>query len=252
MLRFGLRMDRVRHQADSLGKYNSYFDLLHQKREQRTIQPRLTYNMDEKGFSIGEAALSKRVFGKAICVKDGVRGTTQDGNRQWITIIPTIYADGTTLPTSIIYPSEGYNILDHWIANIPAEDDQVTVTSTPTGWTNDKLGIAWIQRFDKLTKKKAGRSWRLLICDGHSTHVTMDFPSYATRNRMLVMVFPSHSTHTLQPLDVGVFGPLSSYYSSELSRIQQQSQGLLSVRKSRFLWLIQVSIRLILHRVQHH
>ena len=51
------------------------------------------------------------------------------------------------------------------------------------------------------------------------------------------MVFPSHSTHTLQPLDVGIFGPLSSYYSSELVRHQQRSQGLLPVVKADFYGL---------------
>jgi hypothetical protein len=38
----------------------------------------------------------------------------------------------------------------------------------------------------------------------------MEFLAYATHNRILVMMFPSHSTHTLQPLDNGVFGPLSA------------------------------------------
>ncbi|KAF9728450.1 transposase [Paraphaeosphaeria minitans] len=51
------------------------------------------------------------------------------------------------------------------------------------------------------------------------------------------MVFPSHSTHTLQPLDVSIFGPLSSYYSSELSRQQQRSHGLLPVVKADFYGL---------------
>lgn len=57
---------------------------------------------------------------------------------------------------------------------------------------------------------------------------------YSIKNRIIVMVFPSHSTHTLQPLDVGIFGPLSSYYSSELLRQQQRSQGLLPVVKADF------------------
>lgn len=111
--RFAPKIDRVRHQADSLDKYDSYFDLLHQKMEQHRIQRRLTFNMDEKGFMIGVDAPSKRLFSKMVWVKDGVRGTIQDGSREWITIIPTICADGTTLPTSIIYPSDGYNIQDN-------------------------------------------------------------------------------------------------------------------------------------------
>ena len=76
MLRFGPKIDRVRHHADSLDKYDLYFDLLHQKMEQYNIQSRLTFNMDEKGFMLGKEMPSKRVFSKPIWVKDGVRGTT--------------------------------------------------------------------------------------------------------------------------------------------------------------------------------
>lgn len=230
-------IDRVRHQADSLDKYDSYFDVLHQKMEEYKIERRLTFNMDEKGFLIGVQNKSKRVFSKPVWVKDGARAAIQDGNREWITIIPTICADGTTLPTSIIMASEAYDIWDSWVEEIPSSDDQINVTSTPTGWTNEKLGLAWLKMFNQFTKKKARQSWRLLICDGHGSHVTRAFLDYAIENRIIVMVFPSHSTHTLQPLDVGIFGPLSSYYSSELSRQQQRSHGLLPVVKADFYGL---------------
>jgi hypothetical protein len=136
--------------------------------------------------------------------------------------------------TSIIYPSEGFDLYDSWVEDIPPEDTTINLTSTPTGWTNNKLGLAWLKRFHQATKAKAGRSWRLLICDGHGSHMTMEFLTYAIRKRILIMVFPSHSTHTLQPLDVGMFGPLSRAYSSELARFQQQSQGLLQVKKADF------------------
>jgi hypothetical protein len=64
------------------------------------------------------------------------------------------------------------------------------------GWTNNKLGLAWLKRFHQATKTKARRSWRLLICDGHGSHMTMEFLAYAVQKRILIMVFPSHSTHT--------------------------------------------------------
>lgn len=51
------------------------------------------------------------------------------------------------------------------------------------------------------------------------------------------MGFPSHSIHTLQPLDVGLFSSLGSYYSSTLAQIQQQSQGLLKIKKRDFYGL---------------
>ncbi|KAH4206555.1 hypothetical protein HBI95_117190 [Parastagonospora nodorum] len=43
---------------------------------------------------------------------------------------------------------------------------------------------------------------RLLILNGHGSHLTPEFLEYCNRHRILLIVFPPHSTHTLQPLDV--------------------------------------------------
>jgi hypothetical protein len=212
--RWASPIDRQRQQADSIDKYDQFFDLLHQKMKDYSIEQRVAYNMDEKGFMIGVQNKSKRVFSKVVWLKDDARAPIQDGSRAWITIIPTICAHGTTLFTSIIYPSEGYDLYDTWVEDIPPEDTQSTSAHPQIGGTNNKLGMAWLERFHQATKKKARSSWRLLICDGHGSHMTMEFIAYAIEKRILVMIFPTHSTHTLRPLDVGVFGPLSTYYSS--------------------------------------
>ena len=56
---------------------------------------------------------------------------------------------------------------------------------------------------------------RLLLVDGHSSHVNLAFLDYATSNRVVVLVLPPHSTHRLQPLDLGLFGPLSKAYDRQ-------------------------------------
>jgi predicted HicB family RNase H-like nuclease len=59
-------IDRNRHQADSHGKYNLYFQLLYRKIQEYNVEPRNTYNMDEKGFFVGITTRSKHVFSKAV------------------------------------------------------------------------------------------------------------------------------------------------------------------------------------------
>jgi hypothetical protein len=126
-------MDRVRHQADSEAKYNSYFDLLYEKMKQYRIQKRLTFNMDEKGFMIGVEAKSKRVFSKAVWVKDGATAPIQDGNREWITIMPTICADGTMLFTCFIFAGKNNSIWSNWVRDIPDDEKDIHVSSSPSG-----------------------------------------------------------------------------------------------------------------------
>jgi hypothetical protein len=75
------KIDRVREHVDSCDKYDSYLDMLHQKMEQSPVQRRLTFNMDEEGSEIGVDAPTKTVFSKMVWVRNGARGTSQDGSR---------------------------------------------------------------------------------------------------------------------------------------------------------------------------
>ena len=52
----------------------------------------------------------------------------------------------------------------------------------------------------------------LLVLDGHASHVTVDVVELARRNDIHMLCLPAHTTHMLQPLDVGVFKPLKTYY----------------------------------------
>jgi hypothetical protein len=85
--------------------------------------------------------------------------------------------------------------------------------------------------FDKQTAGKAERDWILLILDGHGSHCTLSFLEWYRSHRILVAVFPPHSTHRLQPLDVSLFGPLAAYYSQALDAHSRLSQGLAGVTK---------------------
>ena len=61
------------------------------------------YNMDEKGFLIGVLNKSKRIYTKSEAVRGRLFGASQDGNREWITTIASVCADGTSLPLGLIY-----------------------------------------------------------------------------------------------------------------------------------------------------
>jgi hypothetical protein len=122
------------------------------------------------------------------------------------------------------------------VNDLTIKEDQIYVTSFPTSWSNDDIGLAWLTDvFDRHTKEKCGWSYRLLILDRHGSHVTQAFITYCDRRRILLAVYPPHSTHTLQLLNVVLFKPLATAYSSELRQQTYQSCGLLSVTKSDFI-----------------
>jgi hypothetical protein len=228
-------IDNSRHKADSGRKYSLYFNLLHEKIEQYHVEPRHIYNMDEKGFLLGVLGRSKRIFDRPLYEEGRRRSTIQDGSREWITLLACICADGSHLEPALIYQSASGSIQDAWVQALDHETHQVRVSSSPSGWTNNEIGLAWLKQvFDRSTKAKARSSYRLLILDGHGSHLTMDFIDYCDQNKILLAIYPPHSTHTLQPLDVSLFKPLSSAYQAEISAFMERSQGLVSMSKRDF------------------
>jgi hypothetical protein len=66
-------IDRSRHNADSGVKYRLYFDLLSSKILEYSIEPRHTYNIDEKGFLLGIVTRLKRVFSRRMYKKGRIK-----------------------------------------------------------------------------------------------------------------------------------------------------------------------------------
>ncbi|KNG45663.1 pogo transposable [Stemphylium lycopersici] len=195
-------MDAVRHKADSYTKYRMYFDLIHETIARFNVKASNTYNMDEKGFMIGILGRSKRIFDKRMWEKKEVTAALQDGERGFVTCLATICANGSALPPGLIFAA---------------------------------LGLSWLEQvFQRATKEKALRDYRLLIVDGHGSHLTMDFINYCDSHRILLAILPPHFTHTLQPLDVVMFKPLSLAYSKALSDHLQTTQGLIPINKTDF------------------
>jgi hypothetical protein len=191
--------------------------------------------MDEKGFLLGVLTRSKRVFSRRLYEEGKIKAHIQDGSREWITLLACICADGSHIEPSLIYQSASGLIQDSWLQAFDPNDHRVHFASSPSGWTNNELDLAWLKQvFDWSTKPKAGRSYWLLIRDGYRSYLTMDFIEYCDRNQILLAVYPPHSTHTLQPLDVVMFKPLSSAYSAQIDSFMDRSQGLTSISKRDF------------------
>jgi hypothetical protein len=196
--------------------------------------------MDEKGVLLGQ---SRRAWA---VVKRGVHGNqkAQDGGRELITVIETVSADGQVLKPMVIFA--GANAMMDWFTDISVTEDAgglVAVDSqddaqfavTPSGWTNNDMMLHWLQYYNEQTAPLANGLHRLLIVDGHGSHLQLAVHEFCDENRIILACMPPHSTHLLQPLDVGCFQPLQHYYSQEIDNLVSGSQGLLSITK-RLFW----------------
>jgi hypothetical protein len=106
------------------------------------------------------------------------------------------------------------------------------------------MSLKWLERNfgpHSKTAEKAEDDFRLLLFDGHTSHVNTSFLTYCLNNRVIPFCLPPHTTHKLQPLDVCIFSPYKRYYRRELElRFTNKEYG---VGKHNFYQIISVARR---------
>ncbi|XP_014550231.1 hypothetical protein COCVIDRAFT_71227, partial [Bipolaris victoriae FI3] len=124
-------------------------------------------------------------------------------NRELITLVECIRATGEVIPPLIIVKAA--TIID----------------VSEKAWTTNKLGFGWLKHFDEHTKRKVVRTHRLLISDSHESHNSLVFQNYCKDNNTVTLSKPPHSSHLLQPLDVGCFTPLKQAYGRQVEALMR-------------------------------
>ncbi|EDN02167.1 predicted protein [Histoplasma mississippiense (nom. inval.)] len=96
-------IDQKRKIADNSTYFKHYFDLLQEKITKYNIEPANIYNFDEKGFLLGLIHTLKRIVSISSLKSGHTIDASQDGSREFITLLISICADGTSLPPALIY-----------------------------------------------------------------------------------------------------------------------------------------------------
>jgi hypothetical protein len=95
-------------------------------------------------------------------------------------------------------------------------------TLSENGWTTNSIGMQWIEHFQKHTGTRTFGGKRLLILDNHSSHTTPDFRAFCEEHNIILLWMPPHSSHILQPMDVGCFAPLKVAFSKQNQALIQR------------------------------
>lgn len=72
--------------------------------------------------------------------------------------------------------------------------------------------VEWLIHFKEKTNASTENPV-LLILDNHTTHCSVESYDYCIANGIVVLSIPPHTYHRLQPLDLTVFGPLSTAFN---------------------------------------
>lgn len=110
-------------------------------------------------------------------------------------------------------------------------DSEGRIEMTRKGWTTNEVGLRWLKtKFIPWAKNRLQETYILLIVDGHRSHVLLEFIDFCIKSQIVALCLPSHTTHILQPQDVGIFEPLSQTYKILIKRKYQSETGQLTKR----------------------
>jgi hypothetical protein len=210
------------------------------------------WNADQAGIRVG--CLRERIQCLVVRTRKKTRTQVLDpSNRETCSLIGTGNAVGDTVPPWAIFKT--FPTLDY--AYVDA-DPQIRFAKSETAFSNGEITFEWAQAFNRHSWEKSARVqsrgkpfvewfgcdeflrdprrqyvqydipptshdpgeeiWRLLILDGFTGHGLFPFREYCLKFQILVIPLPPHSTHFLQPMDVGVFQPMKNTHQKILRR----------------------------------
>jgi hypothetical protein len=219
-------------------RLDGWFDKYEAILKSYNIIQRNNWNFDESPLQIGWVSGNVRLF--SIRKKHNTRAIAfQPGNKESLTSIDSINAAGQSIPSFLIFSLK--SLLEEYTrAEI---DEEVVLTHTETGFNNAQRGVQWLQHFNRHSFAKSSdfdgftiKEWfgyppeislatwsqkyaylasknsrenspvtRLLVMDGFSAHEDIQFIWYCIMFDIVPFLLPSHTSHILQPLDVGVY-----------------------------------------------
>lgn len=203
--------------ATSFNEFNvkMFFDNLNAVLLDNSFSPHEIFNCDETGLM----TVTKP---PKVIAPTGVKqvGQVTSGERgSLVTMLNFISGDGNTVPPVFIFPRVIFK--DYMLNDAPPGSLGLAYE---TGWmTEDNFlkALHHFVKFVKCTKEKKV----LLLMDNHETHVNLNVINYARENGIVILTFPPHCSHRLQPLDVSVYGPFKTYMRNAQNNFMTSNAG---------------------------
>ena len=188
--------------AEGLSQFvvNEFFTLYQQILDENNLNghPERIFNLDETDLAT-DPTKGKVFVPKSARVTYSRAGGA--GKLQY-SVLFVASADGERYPPCVIFKGAGA-LQSTWVQNGPTG---ALYGVTESGWMQDYIFEKWLNAF--VNQVKHIEKPILVIFDGHGSHLTYNVTRTARKHDIILLCLPPNTSHALQPLDVGVFGPM--------------------------------------------
>lgn len=178
-------------------RVDEFFENYSQVLEKYKFKAEQIYNLDETGIT----TVIKPVKVVSTKGKKQVGQVASAERGELVTFVGIVSAIGSSLPPVFVYPR--IRNVDEYLIEGPTSSIAI---GNKSGWMTTDLFIDVLKHIVQHTKCSKENKVLLLI-DNHESHTSVSAILFCRENGIVLLSFPPHTTHRLQPLDVGIYGP---------------------------------------------
>ena len=156
------------------------------------------WNVDETGITIVQKP-NKRVATTG-AKQVGMLVSAERGTL--VTVCAAVSAVGQSLPPFLVFPRVTFP--DHFLKGAPVGS---AGTAHKSGWMTEENFPKFLKHFHDHVRC-SNESPVFILLDNHSSNLAIATLDYAKKNGVVLMSFPPHCSHKLQPLELSLYGPL--------------------------------------------
>lgn len=162
--------------------------------------------------------------------RKGVKYAEQVKNhgKEAITVMFCGSAAGDILPPFVIYKAK--HMYESWRVGGP---DNAKYAVSAHGWIDQFLFCEWFKKI-ALPYLKSLPGKKILIGDNLHSHFSEEVFRQCAKENVEFVCLPVNSTHKLQPLDVGFFGPMKKHWRRLLNEEMATNADFNAVAKAEF------------------
>lgn len=191
--------------STAFNKYmvDQFFDNLKKVLDIHKFPAERIFNLDETGVT----TVMKPVKIVSTTGKKQVSQAASAERGELVTFVGIINASGQSIPPVYVFPR--VRNIDEFMSGAPVSS---LALGNKSGWMTADLFPSVLKHIVAHVRCTVAEPILLLV-DNHESHVSVTCVQYCKENGIILLSFAPHTTHRMQPLDVGVYGPFKNYCS---------------------------------------